>query len=365
MATQTINLTDFNKLSQSGGSGGITWGFSTSGGYAMANTTTSGVSSFVMPAVKGSNYGFSIPTGATINGITVTLEIRNLNFNGDTTFISNINLPSATAKSFDIPVSGSTTYVSYTRGSSSDKWGRTWTASDINASTFGPTVTNTASQTKRDTVMRRWEITVDYTPTVDLVIAGASHGLSSEEATALAVIDPWHINGGWGSSMFGGGWGMGLLDGAEYMGLDARNASHGHVATSPLMTQAHLLAIANALHAHTADNVAILQAHALAIDNALHALTSESMTLEQLHNLIVASTNHLLTSDSFPISQQTVLYAQDAIHALTTSKLILLNLTELGIDSGGYLPGYGVGGDYGTGNIDSGFYIPDYVAKDE
>ncbi len=88
--------------------------------------------------LSANNYGFAIPSNATINGITVTVRKQSSN----TSIFDNIvrivkngtitgnNLSSATA--WNNGSFGITTY-----GSSSNLWGTTWTPADINNSNFG------------------------------------------------------------------------------------------------------------------------------------------------------------------------------------------------------------------------------------
>ena len=88
--------------------------------------------------LKATNFGFSIPTGATINGILVEVE-RKYSGNG----VADGPLGNAIIKADGTLTSGasyvgwSTTeqYDSY--GGSTDLWGETWTAEDINDVDFG------------------------------------------------------------------------------------------------------------------------------------------------------------------------------------------------------------------------------------
>ena len=87
--------------------------------------------------LKATNFGFLIPDGATIDGISVNVERKA----SDTSFFDNaIRIVKdgtiwTTDKSSDVawPISDST----ITYGSASDLWGQTWTAADINNANFG------------------------------------------------------------------------------------------------------------------------------------------------------------------------------------------------------------------------------------
>lgn len=84
------------------------------------------------------NFGFSIPTGATINGIEIQTELSPSN-GGDTatarSALSHNAGTNYTAYSALITKTGTSVDEIKTMGSSSDTWGRTWTAAEINDNT--------------------------------------------------------------------------------------------------------------------------------------------------------------------------------------------------------------------------------------
>lgn len=93
--------------------------------------------------LKATNFGFAIPTGATINGVLVEVEkhsnsyVSGQDYNRD----YSIQLVKGGVISSDNKADTATdwpdtdSYISY--GSSSDLWGETWTAEDINDIDFG------------------------------------------------------------------------------------------------------------------------------------------------------------------------------------------------------------------------------------
>jgi hypothetical protein len=93
--------------------------------------------------LKATNFGFTIPVGASINGILVSIEKYCPTPGGDTTVRDRyLNIIKAdgsigttnNAKTTSMwPTSDS--YISY--GSSTDLWGETWTSADINDADFG------------------------------------------------------------------------------------------------------------------------------------------------------------------------------------------------------------------------------------
>jgi len=88
--------------------------------------------------IKATNFGFSIPTGATINGITVTIKRLAGDGSARDIFAQIVKNGSITGTNKANPNDWSvTTYETITYGSSSDLWGESWSASDINSSNFG------------------------------------------------------------------------------------------------------------------------------------------------------------------------------------------------------------------------------------
>lgn len=84
------------------------------------------------------NFAFSVPAGATINGIEVNIELSPSNI-ADTASaraaLSHNAGTNYTSFSSEVTVSGTTTDQSRTMGGPADTWGRTWTASEINDTT--------------------------------------------------------------------------------------------------------------------------------------------------------------------------------------------------------------------------------------
>ncbi|WP_145423021.1 hypothetical protein [Symmachiella dynata] len=92
--------------------------------------------------LKATNYGFSIPAGATIDGIVVDVE-RSHRTGGACTGLVDDNAArivkggtiGTTNRTTATAWSGTDTYASY--GGASDLWGETWSVADINSSGFG------------------------------------------------------------------------------------------------------------------------------------------------------------------------------------------------------------------------------------
>lgn len=93
--------------------------------------------------LKATNFGFNIPSDATINGIKVEIEKRGSINDGDNDYVRDKTIKiikaDGTLGTTNKAVAGNwdttDTYVTY--GSSSDLWGETWAPGDINDADFG------------------------------------------------------------------------------------------------------------------------------------------------------------------------------------------------------------------------------------
>ncbi|MBK9923931.1 MAG: S8 family serine peptidase [Anaerolineales bacterium] len=111
------------------------------------------------------NYGVSLPGTAVVQGITVRLDARvdatngspkicvQLSWDGGTTWTTAKNTTTLT-----------TSEATYTLGSSSDTWGRTWTASNLSNTNFRVRVIDVASNTSRDFSLDYVSVNVTYLP---------------------------------------------------------------------------------------------------------------------------------------------------------------------------------------------------------
>ena len=123
--------------------------------------------------------------------------------------------------------------------------------------------------------------------------------------------------------------------------LVVADASHGHTADSPSLTQANALVVDDATHGHSADSPALTQANTLAVDDAAHGHTADSPALtpaviaytdlglyggpEAPHEftakapaaptLVVADASHGHTAESPSLTQANTLVVASATHA--------------------------------------------------
>jgi hypothetical protein len=157
--------------------------------------------------LDATNYGFTVPAGATINGITVVVRGHVQDSAFDSSHFNTVQLiKGGTAQGSNLSASQSlgSSDQNFTFGSASNLWGLTLSASDVNGSTFGVRVNfndidNNAPPTSIDSII----ITVTYTaaagttPVPDLPTWGMfillpagfywlhRHGLFSFEAVRL------------------------------------------------------------------------------------------------------------------------------------------------------------------------------------
>ncbi|MDI9258042.1 T9SS type A sorting domain-containing protein [Flavobacterium sedimenticola] len=116
--------------------------------------------------LQGSNYGFSIPGNAIVNGIVVTVNRRTSATNGGR--ITKDNLVSlvkggvVTGNNKATATAYGTTFAVATYGSATDTWGTTWTPADINAANFGAVISVNANNSLTATI-DYIRITIHYT----------------------------------------------------------------------------------------------------------------------------------------------------------------------------------------------------------
>jgi hypothetical protein len=102
-----------------------------------ATTTNSGGAGTYTEYLQATGFGFSIPAGATVLGIVVAVQRDDAQNNTSDQAVRIVKggVVGATDKSIGANWPTTEAYQSY--GSSTDLWGETWTATDINNSNFG------------------------------------------------------------------------------------------------------------------------------------------------------------------------------------------------------------------------------------
>lgn len=138
--TATVTATPGTCVNANNPSGTVSWGTPGNAQAQDGTSTTAGLSNNqITNYLQCSDYGFTVPAGATISGITVTVRRSTSNTGGNPRDFSVQLLKSGTLQTTN-KASASTyptnlTNVSY--GATNDLWGDTWTPADINDSGFG------------------------------------------------------------------------------------------------------------------------------------------------------------------------------------------------------------------------------------
>ena len=134
------------------------------------SATVSGVGTQLSEYLNCTGYNFNIPTGATVSGITVSIE-RKISSTSSTTGTDNIVQLLKAGSLVGSNLATTTTYntadIVEAHGSSSSLWGTTWAAADINNANFGVAysgkVVKTTNSGTRTISVDQIQITVTYT----------------------------------------------------------------------------------------------------------------------------------------------------------------------------------------------------------
>jgi hypothetical protein len=144
-----------------------------------------------MNYLKGSSFGFSIPAGSRIDGIELRIQAKStIGIAKLTHAIVGKSDSTLGSDLISTDVTISSTEGDYTYGSSTEKWGLTWTVDDINASTFQGMISANASNfagTADDPVVDAMWINVHYTPPLT---ASTGSFVLTGKAAALSVSVP-------------------------------------------------------------------------------------------------------------------------------------------------------------------------------
>lgn len=112
--------------------------------------------------LDATDFGFDIPNGATIDGIVIEFERSNTKTDDALVQLITWGTPSGNNNSVGATWLVNDTIATF--GSSTDKWGLTWTVDDINASNFGVAVACVGNANNADPQIDFLRIIVHYTP---------------------------------------------------------------------------------------------------------------------------------------------------------------------------------------------------------
>jgi hypothetical protein len=133
------------------------------GSEAQSQATAGGTTTYL----RASNFGFTIPAGATINGITAVIERRSALStqeakDQEVKIVKADGTRGTTNKAIATVYPTTATTQSY--GGAADLWGETWTATDINDSDFGFVLMCQRHDSSGVMYVDYMSITIDYTP---------------------------------------------------------------------------------------------------------------------------------------------------------------------------------------------------------
>lgn len=187
-ATQTMSPTSCTNVT---GIGTVAWG---SPGNALANDTSYATASLndfqVSNYLECVGYGFTIPAGSTINGITVSVErmATNTGIQDAAMRLVKAGAIQATDRSTATAYPTSSAYEDH--GGAADLWGTTWSSTDINNANFGAALAAQkpgSSGGARTVSVDHIQITVDYTPPSATVINTYYPGTANVAVSATSI----------------------------------------------------------------------------------------------------------------------------------------------------------------------------------
>lgn len=138
--TQTKTPASSANCTNASGIGTRSWSRATRAYLSDGSYATASVDGTTSNYLKCLNYGFSIPSGATVNGITVNVERKSSSTsNGGSQDAAMIIVKGGVLGSVNKATTTAYTKskVSEAHGGGSDLWGQSWTSTDINSSSFG------------------------------------------------------------------------------------------------------------------------------------------------------------------------------------------------------------------------------------
>jgi len=135
--------------------------------YAVDNNSGTTTSSSYTDAGKDRhlfyNYAFGVPTGAAILGIQVRVEAKVDNTTGTPKMYVQLSGDGgATWTTAKVTATLKKSDTANTLGSTSDTWGRTWTADELSDAKFRVRITNVATNTSRDFSLDQIAVQVTY-----------------------------------------------------------------------------------------------------------------------------------------------------------------------------------------------------------
>ena len=280
--------------------------------------TTFLMNEYTSSYLKITNFGFSIPSGATINWIKVSIERK--------ASITNRVRDSSVKLVKDGTISGNdkatTTYWGTSDSSEdhggTDTWGVTLTANDINSSSFGCviSVTNPSTVSGATAYIDDVIITVDYT--LSLTITDLTHSCSFNNL-GLTQVHNLSLENVIHPSLFNN------TDLIQNILLILQDLTHSHSFNNIDLIQNILLILQDLTHSHQIDNVTLIIS-GLVIQNLTHSSLIDNINLTQIHNLTLQDLTHSNLIDSINLITGITLVLSDLIHSGVIDSV---NLTQV------------------------------------
>ncbi len=117
------------------------------------------------------------------------------------------------------------------------------------------------------------------------------------------------------------------------LSLFIQAATHGHIASSVLLTQQNTIVTQDSAHAHAADNIDLVTDNSLTLADALHAHAADNIDLVTDNNLTLADALHNHAADNIDLVQAHSLVMQDSAHAHLAANINLTLQNQLAIAS--------------------------------
>lgn len=224
----------------------------TNPGNITADDTSYATAAVPTDYLIATGFGFSIPTGATIDGVTVRVDASETGA-GNSSYIPQLvsaATPTLIGSAKSAVTVNNTSQVTSTDGGSSDLWGATLTPAICNAAGFGVAIWSTDATNTLSIDF----ITVEVTYTLALTVADGAHGHAADALTLTA------------SSQ-----------------LAAADGAHGHASDNLVLTSSTALTVADATHAHDAE-----QGEVAPTSPALPALRPEAVIVTSRGKAVVS-----------------------------------------------------------------------------
>jgi hypothetical protein len=255
--------------------------------------TASGGASPTTQLLRGSGFGFTIPSGATIDGIEIAVERKASNASRATDHTIQLAQGAVLGGTnlADLVTTYPTTDTVKTYGGATELWGRSWTPSDINASNFGVGI-RARNVSGSNTVTPRIDyvtVTVYYTPSsaVGADLTGEVAGAALADATRL--IAP-HALTGTGSGVSGQASSLSGRLLSSFVGPESFTVAGSGAAALSGTVSGTSMATATGVRIYSNwSNVASAETYSLALEGAINGISGTSAALAVLTGRILSS----------------------------------------------------------------------------